>query len=237
MWVDNGQIHDSIKSIQWLLGVRRVRNLTVSNSVRFTNYSWEAAKASGDFPLREPSILISRLVGDVYMRAIYMLTKWRVCEAAWTTESVRAPADVGLPKKRVYEIKWLKKKILICTFHKFVQCRRAGDCDGARRAVSFWIRKVNCTLDGLRFTRRRYRRCVTGAAGECQVRIFPEGFTAMGADSGPCRSHPASVIPSVTIEDKKNIVAPARQILFTAQYFLSKTNDNNRQIATTKLNV
>ena len=88
----------------------------------------------------------------------------------------------------------------------------------------FWIRKlVNCTLDGLHFTRRRYRRCVTGAVGECQDRIFPEGFTAMGADSGPCRSHPVSVIPSVTIEDRKNIVAPARQILFTAQYFLSKT--------------
>ena len=88
----------------------------------------------------------------------------------------------------------------------------------------FWIRKlVNCTLDGLHFTRRRYRRCVTGAVGECQDRIFPGGFTAMGADSGPCRSHPVSVIPSVTIEDRKNIVAPARQILFTAQYFLSKT--------------
>lgn len=103
--------------------------------------------------------------------------------------------------------------------------------------VSFWIRKlVNCTLDGLHFTRRRYRRCVTGAAGECQDRIFPEGFTAMGADSGPCRSHPVSVIPSVTIEYRKNIVAPARQILFTAQYFLSKmttTTDKQQQQSST----
>ena len=57
-----------------------------------------------------------------------------------------------------------------------------------------------------------------GQLGNARIEFSPKGSLPWELTVGP-----VSVIPSVTIEDTNNIVAPARQILFTAQYFLSKT--------------